>query len=38
LLIYGRGQDLRTLGQSGAVRLEGDLALAGRFALIFPRP
>ena len=38
LLVYGRGDDLGTLGRSGAVRLEGDLALADRFALIFPRP
>jgi hypothetical protein len=37
LLIYGRCE-LATLAQSGAVRLDGDLALADRFALIFPRP
>jgi predicted lipid carrier protein YhbT len=38
LLAYGRSDDLRTLSQSGAVRLKGNLALADRFALIFPRP
>jgi uncharacterized protein (TIGR03083 family) len=38
LLVYGRGDDLPTLGASGTVRLKGDLALANRFALIFPRP
>jgi uncharacterized protein (TIGR03083 family) len=37
LLVYGRS-DLHALVQSGAVRLDGDLALADRFALIFPRP
>ena len=38
LLVYGRGDELSALSQSGAVRLEGDLALAERFAQIFPRP
>ncbi len=38
LLVYGRSDDLRTLDQSGAISLEGDLALADRFADIFPRP
>src|SRR5260370_29567142 len=38
LLIYGRSDDLRTLDQSGAITLEGDLALADRFADIFPPP
>ena len=37
LLIYGRCE-LATLAQSGAVRVDGDLVLADRFALIFPRP
>jgi uncharacterized protein (TIGR03083 family) len=37
LLVYGRFE-LRSLAQSGAVRLDGDLALTDRFALIFPRP
>jgi uncharacterized protein (TIGR03083 family) len=37
LLVYGR-RDVHSLSQSGAVRLDGDLALADRFALIFPRP
>src|SRR5262249_38254880 len=37
LLIYGR-YDLGRLFQSGAVRLEGDAALAERFQVIFPRP
>lgn len=37
LLVYGRSE-LTALAQSGAVRLDGDLALAGRFPQIFPRP
>jgi hypothetical protein len=37
LLVYGRF-DLRSLSQSGEVRLDGDVALVDRFALIFPRP
>jgi uncharacterized protein (TIGR03083 family) len=37
LLIYGR-QDLPSLAQSGAVKLDGDQALTEPFALIFPRP
>jgi hypothetical protein len=37
LLVYGRS-DLHCLSQSGALQLAGDLALADRFALIFPRP
>jgi uncharacterized protein (TIGR03083 family) len=37
LLTYGR-YDLASLFQSGAVRLEGDAALADRFGTIFPRP
>lgn len=37
LLAYGRA-DLPALAQSGVVRLAGDIALAERFALIFPRP
>ena len=37
LLIYGR-YDLSSLFQSGAIRLEGDAALADRFPAIFPRP
>ena len=37
LLVYGRS-DLRALAESGAVRMAGDMALAERFAQIFPRP
>ena len=37
LLAYGR-LDLKALAQSGALRLDGDLAMADRFPLIFPRP
>jgi uncharacterized protein (TIGR03083 family) len=37
MLVYGRFT-LPSLAESGAVRLDGDLALADRFALIFPRP
>jgi len=37
LLVYGRF-DLPTLARSGALRLDGDLALVDRFALIFPQP
>jgi uncharacterized protein (TIGR03083 family) len=37
LLVYGR-LDINAGSQSGAVRLDGDPALADRFSLIFPRP
>jgi len=37
LLVYGR-YDLSSLFQSGAIRLEGDVGLADRFPLIYPRP
>jgi len=37
LLVYGR-ISLSDLFQSGAIRLEGDLALAERFPSLFPRP
>jgi ubiquinone biosynthesis protein UbiJ len=37
LLIYGR-LDLDAAAQSGALRLDGDQALADRFSRIFPRP
>jgi uncharacterized protein (TIGR03083 family) len=37
MLIYGR-LDLDAAAQSGVLRLDGDLALADRFSLIFPRP
>jgi uncharacterized protein (TIGR03083 family) len=37
LLVYGR-YDLGSLFQSGAIRLEGDAALADRFQAIFPKP
>jgi uncharacterized protein (TIGR03083 family) len=37
MLIYGRAE-LSGLMQTGAVRVDGDLALVDRFALIFPRP
>lgn len=30
--------DLNSLSKAGAAHVEGDLALADRFALIFPRP
>jgi uncharacterized protein (TIGR03083 family) len=37
LMVYGR-RDLSALFQARAVWLDGDAALADRFALIFPRP
>jgi len=37
MLIYGR-LDLDAAAQSGALRFDGDRALADRFSLIFPRP
>lgn len=37
LLVYGR-RDLGALFQARAVWLDGDAALADRFALVFPRP
>jgi uncharacterized protein (TIGR03083 family) len=37
LVVYGR-RDLRDSVRSGAVRLDGDLAYAERFELVFPRP
>jgi len=37
LLIYGR-EDLAELAQAGTVQLDGDSAVAARFASIFPRP
>jgi uncharacterized protein (TIGR03083 family) len=37
LLVYGR-RELAALAESGALTLDGDLALAERFGLIFPRP
>jgi uncharacterized protein (TIGR03083 family) len=37
LLVYGR-RDLPSLVRSGAVKLDGDLHLADRFAMTFPRP
>jgi uncharacterized protein (TIGR03083 family) len=37
LLVYGR-YDLNQLFEAGAIRLEGDAAIAERFTAVFPRP